>query len=706
MSSTESLIRDTASATLAVASATSSSSVKAQEAAAQTALTVRMPLFLWLAVVALIVLTLFTIQVPFLVRLYASLGVRISSSDKRATLAPFEKAGLVEAGHLAPRVVAGGGLFTGWIFRGGKQVSPASTMLSSTMSSRGPTPPNVPPPREQNLLAKLPMAHLRNVAPLSKLPDVFASPINLVGFALVLCYLVIVGLCMIFRSDLSAPEGNSGYGNDFARTGLLAAAQLPLVFLLGTRNNLLALLVGRSYEKLKVLHKIVGKLIFLCSTLHVAFFLNKWAQANIVFQQMGKPFVVAGLVAWLAQVVIVITALPWMRQFCWGVFEISHMLGMITLLVGLSFHVDAAKPWCICAALIYGVSLLASLLKTRTAIAHFQAHPEGGSTTIHIPSLRTGWRAGQHVRIRVPSLPFPHNLEAHPFSIASAANADGLKLVIKAIPTGWSSQLLRHAVNGMGETGVRTGTVILEGPYGGFGNILLESYSSVLLLAGGSGISHSLGVATHLVQQATKGVVRARTVDLVWITRSEPEARHLLSEMSDLVRHAKRQEEVSIDGRRKGKDLAAPVALRVEVYFSRSLLTDPLPGKIAAILSAEHDSADPFDDDDPFSDPSDAEMEKRAYLSRSASTSSRVPGVLSKIEIRPRKPHFDLLVGSIVAETATRCREERRDANGVLVVPCGPKSMVNDVRAAVTSLQWWEHESVQGVEYHEERFGF
>ena len=231
-----------------------------------------MPLFLWLAVVALIVLTVFTIQVPFLVRLYASLGVRVSSSDKRAALAPFEKAGLVEAGQSAPRVVAGGRLFTGWIFRSGKQASPASTLSAPVVSSRGPTLRNVPPPREQNLLAKLPMAHLRHLAPFSKLPDVFASPINLIGIALVLCYLVMIGLCMIFRSDLNAPEGNSGYGSDFARTGLLAAAQLPLVFLLGTRNNLLALVVGRSYEKLKVLHKIVGKLIFLCSTLHVAFF--------------------------------------------------------------------------------------------------------------------------------------------------------------------------------------------------------------------------------------------------------------------------------------------------------------------------------------------------------------------------------------------------------------------------------------------------
>ena len=52
---------------------------------------------------------------------------------------------------------------------------------------------------------------------------------------------------------------------------------------------------------------------------------NKWAQANNVFQQLGKPFVVAGLVAWLAQVVIVITAMPWMRQFCWGVFEVSNI---------------------------------------------------------------------------------------------------------------------------------------------------------------------------------------------------------------------------------------------------------------------------------------------------------------------------------------------------------------------------------------------
>lgn len=354
--------------------------------------------------------------------------------------------------------------------------------------------------------------------------------------------------------------------------------------------------------------------------------------------------------------------------------------------------------------IIYGVSLLSSLLKTRVAEALFQADPDSGSTTIRIPAIRTGWRPGQHVRIRIPALQFPYNLEAHPFSIASSPEADGLKLVVKAIPTGWSSHLLKHAANGMGVQGSRTSRIVLEGPYGGFGNTLPESFSSVVLIAGGSGISHALGVASSLVTRASSGTVRARTIDLVWIIRNEPEGRQISMELAELVRRAKATEEMVIEGRRKGRDLPPPVAFRVEVYLSRTPIADALPSKLSEALNEEPE--DPFGDANPFSDHSEAEKEKRAYLSRSNSTSSRVPAVMSKIDVRPRKPHFDLVLGSVVGETATRCLTEKRQANGCLVVACGPKSMVDSVRSAVVGLKWWEHEGVNGVDYHEEAFGF
>jgi ferric-chelate reductase len=59
---------------------------------------------------------------------------------------------------------------------------------------------------------------------------------------------------------------------DFIRTGLVALAQIPLVVALGVKGNLLGLCVGMGYEKMKAFHKIVGRVIFLAATLHVALY--------------------------------------------------------------------------------------------------------------------------------------------------------------------------------------------------------------------------------------------------------------------------------------------------------------------------------------------------------------------------------------------------------------------------------------------------
>lgn len=72
---------------------------------------------------------------------------------------------------------------------------------------------------------------------------------------------------------------------------------------------------------------------------------HKWVVAGIAMQYIGKPFVVAGLVAWLAQVVIVITALPWMRRFCFGVFEVSRFrIVFLSLTVGFAYAGHDQSP--------------------------------------------------------------------------------------------------------------------------------------------------------------------------------------------------------------------------------------------------------------------------------------------------------------------------------------------------------------------------
>lgn len=96
------------------------------------------------------------------------------------------------------------------------------------------------------------------------------------------------------------------------------------------------------------------------------------------------------------------------------------------------------------------------------------------ATRVSIPSLRKGWRAGQHVRLTVVStgMGLLSSIESHPFTIAGPTDdQDGLVLYCKGVGD-WTKKLgsLAKGASGKGaEAGFGSGrnvNVIIQGPYG------------------------------------------------------------------------------------------------------------------------------------------------------------------------------------------------------------------------------------------------
>lgn len=84
------------------------------------------------------------------------------------------------------------------------------------------------------------------------------------------------------------------------------------------------------------------------------------------------------------------------------------------------------------AVAIYAKDILLRLFKLRIKKAFLTPMPQCSSTQITIPSITSGWRAGQYVHIRVPALRKMGGVswvENHPFTIASA---DGGQLILVA----------------------------------------------------------------------------------------------------------------------------------------------------------------------------------------------------------------------------------------------------------------------------------
>ena len=153
-------------------------------------------------------------------------------------------------------------------------------------------------------------------------------------------------------------------------------------------------------------------------------------------------------------------------------------------------------PFVLASVGIYALDALVKLIKSHYALATLEYIPELSTTRVTIPSLSSGWRAGQHVRLSVvcSEMGVGSVLESHPFTIASPSDdEDGLVLLVKGAGD-WTKKLgvlARGGSAASGEKGFGAGrhvNVIVQGPYGGPGNIMFSSYSAAIIVCGGSGI--------------------------------------------------------------------------------------------------------------------------------------------------------------------------------------------------------------------------
>lgn len=74
------------------------------------------------------------------------------------------------------------------------------------------------------------------------------------------------------------------------RATWLSVAQLPLLILLSGKVNLIGLVTGISYERLNVLHRWVGRTIWLTATLHWAYQQYGWSLYGLASMEQTTDF--------------------------------------------------------------------------------------------------------------------------------------------------------------------------------------------------------------------------------------------------------------------------------------------------------------------------------------------------------------------------------------------------------------------------------
>lgn len=320
------------------------------------------------------------------------------------------------------------------------------------------------------------------------------------------------------------------------RAGMIAVAMMPWIIAFSMKANPITLLTGIGHERLNVLHRWAGYLCLLLSLIHtVPFYITPvWDQGAVtVFKSyfVGQFYIYGtGIAALVPLIFLCVHSLPFLRSYMYELFVVLHVPASIIFLGLLFWHCHNYLTswnylWATCAIwLVSYCSRLFCLNWTNPWRNSWLIGEEAAVTLlpenavkITIPT-QMEWRPGQYVYLRMPGISV---FENHPFTIASLCSNDfpseygeqyrDMTLVFR--PFGGFT---RKVVNAVMEHGPEhTYRAFLDGPYGGMQREP-AAFDTVILFAGGSGITAIVSQLLDLIKRMRDGRAVTKQVHVVW----------------------------------------------------------------------------------------------------------------------------------------------------------------------------------------------
>lgn len=177
-------------------------------------------------------------------------------------------------------------------------------------------------------------------------------------------------------------------------------------------------------------------------------------------------------------------------------------------------------------------------------------HDGTTKVTLHRPLPRA--RPGSHAFLWIPGVRF---LERHPFTMIS--RAPNVEFIVKG-RDGFTRALHRSACAHPAVTGVRF-RVSVEGPYGNPTDVLTGGYEKLLLVAGGSGVTFTLGLALEWARRRRtprdKGLL-----EFVWVVREAECFEWCDAEIAELFAHPRVAVHLYVSGSGQGRLTAGLIA--------------------------------------------------------------------------------------------------------------------------------------------------
>ncbi|TVY49572.1 Ferric/cupric reductase transmembrane component, partial [Lachnellula occidentalis] len=466
------------------------------------------------------------------------------------------------------------------------------------------------------------------------------------GHALVFVGYLAATIAVTFtKMDWSNPLNNLA-----KRLGWTSVANLGLITFLSLKNTPLAFLTAYSYERLNVLHRIAGYSLVVSMILHATIYLAgdiRQDDLSTFREDAQVEGIIAGFFILLSVVLAVLV-----RKIRYEIFYVTHVVLFIVIIILVGMHrPDFAKKTVIGVIVIGSLWFADRVIRSlRTLFFSF------GNTATLTPLSHGGTRVvlrkspgraipGTHCFLWIPGV---RALESHPFTITSTKP---LELVVAAYD-GFTRDLHAAAVKNPGLPLKAS----IDGPYGNIPNF--ANFTKVVLIAGGSGASFTVGIAVDLLRRLATS--QSTTIEFIWTVR-EPEMLEWFSEQL--------------------KELTDSSLVNIRLFSTRGSTSDST--FVPDSLDEEKNSSTNL----PASSKNSHDIEKQI-----ASPVSSADIVASP---QSGRPDIAAIIDDIV--------EKSEDNDRIVVAACGPDSLMQATRSTVA-----KNIKVNGpsIELHIEQFGW
>ncbi|OAA55003.1 ferric-chelate reductase [Niveomyces insectorum RCEF 264] len=359
------------------------------------------------------------------------------------------------------------------------------------------------------------------------------------------------------------------------RTGTLAVVNMIPLFLMAGRNNPLIAWLNMSFDTFNLLHRWFGRIAIFEVLVHtLSYFIPNvgtkgWAAT--FHSAVSVPFIMFGFIGTICFIVIGIQAMSPLRHAFYETFKILHIVLAAVSVMGVYYHLKIEHF----SQLTYVFPVIAIWIVDRAArflrvVYHNVGH--GGTRTLveALPgnacrvtvTMARAWtfQPGQHAYLYFPSVGL---WQSHPFSVAWSEEGEvldnndnklamhrqdvlalrktSMSFVIRG-RTGMTAKLYKKA----SETadGRWTTSCLVEGPYGGLHQ--MRSYGTVMLFAGGVGVTQAVPHVRDLVVGYANGTVATRKIVLVWIIQSPEHLEWIRPWMTQILAMDKRRDVLRI----------------------------------------------------------------------------------------------------------------------------------------------------------------